>query len=368
MLPERGESLNRQPFGYDKPSNSLFLPPEYRSVNCWVCGDIISGATVSSVGGFVNQPTKFNININGTCQTSNTWEHWIRFGDGGSTLFYSNNPTSTEYTYRSTGLFGFQDDIACNCPSPFSFFTVLRSLFIDGDGVGVGDGDGDGACATDPPTSTVPTSVSSVTYNEVKLLPPATSRAWGAVTIYDSNMFTIDIDAYYDSGENTWKPKVTKANSSYDIWWRNLVQEASHTRATAANCEQMISDLNSLNPPIAPDRWYMVDAVKAHEYVHVSEWKAILTPKFKTMKMSIESLSVPHTCGRTKAEAKNMLKALDQYTTAYNKALNDADSEWPGGHSNGAAAAAERAVVDEMIFLIKAKGNINPNWPAACKS
>ena len=181
-------------------------------------------------------------------------------------------------------------------------------------------------------------------------------------------MFTIDIDAYYDSGEDTWKPKVTKANSSYTIWWRNLVQEASYTRATAANCEQMISDLNSLNPPIGADRWYMVDAVKAHEYVHVSEWKAILTPKFETMKISIEALSVPHACGRTKAEAKNMLKALDSYNTAYSTAVNDADREWPPAHSNVATEAAERAVVDWMISLIKAKGNINPNWPAACKS
>ena len=163
-----------------------------------------------------------------------------------------------------------------------------------------------------------------------------------------------------------WKAILTPKFKTMKMSIEGL-QEASHTRATAANCEQMISDLNILNPPIEADRWYMVNAVKAHEYVHVSEWKAILTPKFKTMKMSIEGLSVPHACGRTKAEAKNMLKALDSYKTAYDTAFNDADREWPVSHSNGAAKAAERAVVDQMISLIKAKGNINPNWPAACK-
>ena len=48
---------------------TTFSEDRSRSVNCFMCGDTITGATVSTVGGIVIQPTEFSIDINGTCET-----------------------------------------------------------------------------------------------------------------------------------------------------------------------------------------------------------------------------------------------------------------------------------------------------------
>ena len=130
----------------------------------------------------------------------------------------------------------------------------------------------------------------------------------------------------------------------------------------------MISDLDSLNPPNQPGRWYMEDAVKAHEYVHVKEWKDTLNPVFSTLKSTVATLSVPHVCGKTRSDAKSDLEALSSYIVAIVNAHGVVAQKWSEvPHESAATEAAERAVVDPMIALIKIKGSSQPNWPAACK-
>ena len=146
------------------------------------------------------------------------------------------------------------------------------------------------------------------------------------------------------------------------------MQEASPGKATAANCEQMISDLDSLNVVVGPDRWYMGSAVEAHERVHVQEWKDSLNAEFPRMKSAISALSVPHVCGKSATEAKSELKALSGYGSAVAKARGDALGAFERyAHTSAATDAAERAVVDPMIAMIKLKGTPKADWPAACK-
>ena len=47
MLSWRGGEVHGRPFGMDKPSGSLFVPPEYRSVNCFVCTASVESASVT---------------------------------------------------------------------------------------------------------------------------------------------------------------------------------------------------------------------------------------------------------------------------------------------------------------------------------
>ena len=46
MVPLGGEEPNAAPFGHDKPSNGLFIPPEFKAVNCYALVPTIRSATV----------------------------------------------------------------------------------------------------------------------------------------------------------------------------------------------------------------------------------------------------------------------------------------------------------------------------------
>ena len=61
MLPWRGGGRGRPPFGTDKPSGSMFIPPEYRSVNCFVCTASLESASVAVETPSVVAQEKFDI-------------------------------------------------------------------------------------------------------------------------------------------------------------------------------------------------------------------------------------------------------------------------------------------------------------------
>ena len=74
-LPVRGEGPNPAPFGHDRPSNSLFLPPEYRSVNCHVCSASVQDVGIIVRGAEKGSTATVDILINGVC--------WYNYGDNG---------------------------------------------------------------------------------------------------------------------------------------------------------------------------------------------------------------------------------------------------------------------------------------------
>jgi hypothetical protein len=224
-------------------------------------------------------------------------------------------------------------------------------------------------CVVDP--GTAPNSVNGVNYIEHQVAP--TGTAWGAVT--PTMTVGVDITPYFDCTSKTWKCKVTTANTDYDIFYRLLpgVTEASIDAAvecmnapppnTCSYCE-IIEDLATLTR--TSPGWFMVEAVEEHERVHVQEYKDIVNPLFATAKATIEGLSVPHTCGKTAAQAATEIKALAAYTQAVNTLNADIATAWQDPayqDPNPTLEAAEHSVVDGMVNLLRLYGAEN-GWPA----
>ena len=66
-LPVRGETPMPAPFGHDRPSNALFLPPEYRAVNCHICSSSIQSVSVFADPATAGSPTSISTRIRGSC-------------------------------------------------------------------------------------------------------------------------------------------------------------------------------------------------------------------------------------------------------------------------------------------------------------
>ena len=104
MLPWRGGDVDGRPFGTDKPSGSLFIPPEYRSVNCHVCTSSlevasvgaptapVAGALIDIVVGAVG-PCELPPGVDVPVVAS--WHHAVSFGDGGTTTATGSSATRT---------------------------------------------------------------------------------------------------------------------------------------------------------------------------------------------------------------------------------------------------------------------------------
>lgn len=129
-LPVRGEAPDPAPFGHDKPSNSLFLPPEYRAVNCRVCSSSVRRVRVTAAGRVAGRTTTISIGIDGTCVYGypedgpsgglggvlrDTWGHTLSFGDGTPAVTFTSpgNAASRSHVYRRAGTYQVRDDVDC---------------------------------------------------------------------------------------------------------------------------------------------------------------------------------------------------------------------------------------------------------------
>jgi hypothetical protein len=121
---------------FDRPSNALFLPPEFSSLNCYVCvGRFEYGSTVMTINGSSDTPTvvagsEETISVTGTTRCygdvyhGDEWTedgqaiHYIDFGDGYSnyydSLLYSINRT-VYYAHATPGLYTVADWVSCGC-------------------------------------------------------------------------------------------------------------------------------------------------------------------------------------------------------------------------------------------------------------
>ena len=97
MVPLDGGEPNPAPFGHDKPSSSLFIPPEFRAVNCELCTGFVYGVDLSVTPAGTHCPTRYNAVVDGYCHTvipgdfspvgfgiPLPWYHTTYFGDGSS--------------------------------------------------------------------------------------------------------------------------------------------------------------------------------------------------------------------------------------------------------------------------------------------
>ena len=123
---------------FDKPSNSLFIPPEFYSANCYICVSVVSSATMTANGDSgnvtvtVGEDVDFEVSGAGTCMNwpafpgageggPEPWEfsHDIFYGDGGSTTNTSWIVPETQFSrvYNSPGTYNVSDSISCGCNS-----------------------------------------------------------------------------------------------------------------------------------------------------------------------------------------------------------------------------------------------------------
>jgi YD repeat-containing protein len=127
------------PLGFDKPSNSLFLPPEFSSLNCYLCVGRFSGTGFNmSINGSMADPvvvtegTEASVAVGGSIQcwqdiynmdnwevesTAGVVEHYFDFGDGNWYSYgTSGSVNKTAYAYYSyAGLYNVRADITCGC-------------------------------------------------------------------------------------------------------------------------------------------------------------------------------------------------------------------------------------------------------------
>lgn len=155
-LPVRGDALDPAPFGHDKPSNSLFLPPEYRAVNCRVCSSSVRRVRVTAAGRVAGRTTTVSVGIDGTCVYGypedgpsggvggvlrDTWGHTLSFGDGTPAAAFTSpsNSASRGHVYRRAGTYQVRDDVDCRaCNSLLVLASGSTTVTIADDCGGIG--------------------------------------------------------------------------------------------------------------------------------------------------------------------------------------------------------------------------------------
>ena len=186
--------------------------------------------------------------------------------------------------------------------------------------------------------------------------------AQGPITGGDA--WQVDVTAYFDCSSKKWKAKVTTAVSVYGIGYHLIsgVSEASAWAANQTNYCKMMADLAALHYNSNGKQWYMLNAIKVHEDVHVQDWKDFANSEFGPMKSSIEAIEVGHSCGKTASDAATEIKGNPSYTSAVSDAHNATDTAFANTpHASAATDAAEAAVVNPMIAAIQEKATQN-SW------
>ena len=147
MVPLGEEPPSPAPFGHDKPSNSLFLPPEFRSVNCQVCTGAVFDVylTVTPVPAFC--PTAYSAVVDGYCHKvfggpdhvpvsiglPLPWLHNTSFGDGVSrTVTTTSTDVDGSYMYQIPNAYTMTHSVLCLCPSVFAAGGTTATFTVHG--------------------------------------------------------------------------------------------------------------------------------------------------------------------------------------------------------------------------------------------
>ena len=133
-------SIDPNPLAFDKPSNSLFIPPEMASVNCLVC---VSDANDFELTVNGQSNTKIMKNVSATFRPHadddycvdatigdgfilRTWYTSVNFGDNSSAGTWTSNTNATfNHAYSFRGTYNASANIFCTCRgsgTPFSAF------------------------------------------------------------------------------------------------------------------------------------------------------------------------------------------------------------------------------------------------------
>lgn len=168
-----------------------------------------------------------------------------------------------------------------------------------------------------------------------------------------------------------WKPVVTELVGRFSVQTRLLprVRQVGGpgVDTTKANYRRQLADLDSLAPLGHRVRWYMIEAVEAHEAVHAQH----MGPAFEAgAPMTIKTLEAVTLADDGQLDAPTAARRL-QAEPAFAEALAQRLFMWQldtataarDDHDlTGPTKAAERVVVDGMIAKIRAEA-ARQGWP-----
>ena len=133
MVPLGGQQPNAAPFGHDKPSNSLFIPPEFKAVNCQLCDSSVLSVELSVEPAGTHCPTNFTGTVDGSCAIVPPWDspivfpivlpwfHTTYFGDGSSASETTwDGEVSGSHKYLLAREYTMSHFVVCPCPSAFA--------------------------------------------------------------------------------------------------------------------------------------------------------------------------------------------------------------------------------------------------------
>ena len=147
MVPLDGDDPNTAPLGHDKPSNALFVPPEFRSVNCLVCTAVVFQVWLTVTPAPVHCATHYRAIVDGICQFTPPpsdhspivfpihlpWQHTTHFGDGllslRTELAYG-DVVEGSHVYRAARTYTMTHFVSCLCGSPFGFGRASETFAV----------------------------------------------------------------------------------------------------------------------------------------------------------------------------------------------------------------------------------------------
>ncbi|MDP8969065.1 MAG: hypothetical protein M3N52_00845, partial [Actinomycetota bacterium] len=144
--------------------------------------------------------------------------------------------------------------------------------------------------------------------------------------------------------------------------------EPTTANATSGNFCTQVGELDVLGT--CSGKWYMLNAVRAHEAVHVNEWKTSFPTDWPAVQAKIEGITVPAS-GITSLQgvAHFIMRASTEYHDAIQTNATNFPTFWGIPDPNANTNAAEHAVVDPRIDQIcnhaKAQG-WNPGGCGVC--
>ena len=350
---------------FDKPSSAFFLPPEYHSINCFIPECLMYDMRLANPAtAIVNQTKQFYVEADWGYRCTPLY----KFTVGGQSFGWGYG-NSLPYTFTEAGSHSVQVVATCQCDNQAYFDPQFWDVQVV-----------DVQCPIIPdehigkPGQTV-----NVEYiAQVRSPDPAaTDSQWGEMGFIDSaSLLDLTLKAYYVQSQNHWQVKITKATSSYWMWWRLLpprpsinkplpVKEASTSAVDRLNCTKMLADLRAAGP--YDSDWYVLKAIEAHERTHGTQWQAVLNTHFQAIRTEIESLTVPNRCGMTAEQARNEIESSQAFkqirTTNLTQALGDYGNI---KETDPELIQAELQVVNPLIGALV---NVaKPDWPAACKT
>lgn len=153
-----------------------------------------------------------------------------------------------------------------------------------------------------------------------------------------------------------WKPEVTNVNSvirSYSRLLAGQKEPVPGANTSKTNWQDQVNELNRLGS--CAGKWYMIRAVRAHEKVHVKEWRDNFETDWAAQRTNIENLRVPASGTtekpRTAHKALRALPAFDNARLTTN-ASGNYPTFWGIADPNPQTDTAEKKVVDPRIEWI----------------